>query len=89
MTNSSVELKNLNPDTDPRLMETPLPNVLALQKGLRGDELSNPEIYLREFLNASHYFRQLSNGDEYKKQIRRIMEKMMLSVHPIKLISSC
>ena len=67
MTDSSVELKELNPDIDPRLMETPLPNVLALQKGLRGDELSNPEIYLREFLNASHYFRQLSNGDEYKK----------------------
>lgn len=67
MTDSSVELKDLNPDIDPRLMETPLPNVLALQKGLGGDELSNPEIYLREFLNSSHYFRQLSSGDEYRK----------------------
>ena len=67
MSDNSVELKDLNPDIDPRLMETPLPNVLALPKGLRGDPLNNPEIYLLEFLNASHYFRRLSNGKEYKK----------------------
>ena len=67
MTDSNVKLKDLNPDIDPRLMETPLPNVLALHKGIRGDESSNPEIYLLQFLNVSLYFRQLSNGDEYKR----------------------
>lgn len=57
--------QDFDPNIDVRIHEKILPNALAFKNGIIGEKASNPEIYLREFLNHSQYFRKLSKGEDY------------------------
>lgn len=50
---------------DTRLKAKMLYTTLALKDGLCDSQYSNPEIYLREFLNKSVYFQDKSKGQPY------------------------
>lgn len=45
--------QDFDPNIDVRIHEMILPNALAFKKGIIKEKSSNPEIYLREFLNHS------------------------------------
>ena len=68
-------LNDINTNIDSRIIEKNLPIVLSLKNGVKGEEYSNPEIYLREFINELYYFTNLSNNEEYYAPISGINDE--------------
>lgn len=52
-------------DIDPTLMAKVLPAKMIVKDFIDGEESCNYEIYLRELINASSFFRRKSKGEEY------------------------
>lgn len=54
---------------DKNLKSKLLPTALVFKKYVNGESKCNYEMYLREMLNLSKYFRSLSDGKEYEEPI--------------------
>lgn len=59
------ELESKCKDIDPTLMSQELPAPMIVKDYIAGDKECNYELYLRDFLNESEYFRNKANGEVY------------------------
>ena len=56
-------------DIDPTLMSKELPAPMIVKNYVIGENECNYELYLRDFLNESKYFRNKANGETYHASV--------------------